>query len=337
MRDRETPLNLVRLWPKIMPGCYDALEILSNAKTAGDIWWPDYCLLPINAAFTYLCNAGLRGEEAASVAAELTACWMWRKNKVIYSFDSDLAEVLAAQAERIKDTEVLPVDLLFHTPYPIFYVKASNILRNTDGFFFWMDFDVNRKTHELRIQWLDDDLSHSFPHVLHIIPGASIWDCIWDTIKTSKDNLNEPAIMEVKSAVEIARPILRALQLVLYLLAENTEVEEDSTATINPKSVRGSDAVTNITDKAKEITSYSVGVRIGSTIRKAKAGSTSKVSTGAGAPKRPHSRRGHWHHYWTGPRDGQRELILRWIAPTFIHANSFNGEQGNVVIYPVKE
>ena len=43
------------------------------------------------------------------------------------------------------------------------------------------------------------------------------------------------------------------------------------------------------------------------------------------------SRRGHWHHYWVGPRDGDRELILKWVAPMFI-----NSGDNIVTIYPVK-
>ena len=39
-----------------------------------------------------------------------------------------------------------------------------------------------------------------------------------------------------------------------------------------------------------------------------------------GKSKAPHSRRGHWHHYWVGKKDsGERRLILKWIAPTFVN------------------
>lgn len=78
-----------------------------------------------------------------------------------------------------------------------------------------------------------------------------------------------------------------------------------------------------------------VGFRIGATIRKAKAASTAHTEEpGHGSKKSPHSRRGHWHHYWTGPRDGERKLVLKWVAPTFINAD--RGKPDTVVIYPVK-
>ena len=45
----------------------------------------------------------------------------------------------------MNDAEVLPVELLMHPPYHIFYVKAR-----VDGFFYWLDYDIT----EMRILWL---------------------------------------------------------------------------------------------------------------------------------------------------------------------------------------
>ncbi len=43
MKDKETPLKLVRLWPKMLPGCYETLEYLKDAKPEGQVDWPAYC------------------------------------------------------------------------------------------------------------------------------------------------------------------------------------------------------------------------------------------------------------------------------------------------------
>ena len=41
------------------------------------------------------------------------------------------------------------------------------------------------------------------------------------------------------------------------------------------------------------------------------------------ARPRPHLRRGHWSHFWTGKRDSaDRERILKWIEPVYINADS---------------
>lgn len=41
-------------------------------------------------------------------------------------------------------------------------------------------------------------------------------------------------------------------------------------------------------------------------------------SRALGGSVRPHVRRAHWHHFWTGPRDGERELVCHWIPPTLV-------------------
>ena len=40
----------------------------------------------------------------------------------------------------------------------------------------------------------------------------------------------------------------------------------------------------------------------------------------------PDSRRGHWHHFWTGAKDKpeERKLVLKWVAPTMIHGDHPN-------------
>lgn len=82
MKDRDTPLRLVRKWERMIPGIYTELDHLQAAKTEGEMSWPDYCDLPISAAYTYLVfHEGLSNQTAAMVAAELTACWTWRRTK----------------------------------------------------------------------------------------------------------------------------------------------------------------------------------------------------------------------------------------------------------------
>ena len=123
MKDRETPLRLVRLWAKLAPDAFATLDMLASTKD--QIGWPDYCPLPIGAAFTYLVERqGTTLEEAAVGAAELTACWTWRKNKVIYRFDNDLANVLNEQAKDMGELDILPTELLTHLPYPCIYVQT---------------------------------------------------------------------------------------------------------------------------------------------------------------------------------------------------------------------
>lgn len=104
---------------------------------------------------------------------------------------------------------------------------------------------------------------------------------------------------------------LIALQFILYLASENADIQDiPQSQPPRPRKKRG-----QILDKASEVKEKATGVRIGNAIRKIKLPSHSSSQGGTGAKVRPHSRRGHWHHYWTGPRDGDRRLVLKWTGP----------------------
>lgn len=332
MRDRDTPLKLVRLWPARIQGCYEQLDLLAGAKEDETVWWPDYCRLPVNATVTYLQKSGMDKRRAAVMASELTACWLWRKSRVVYRFDPSLTEVLSEQARESEDTDVLPAELLLHPPHPVVYIRTPGLLDGVDGFFYWVDYDIIRKDAALRVQWVLEDMTHSFGQAMHITPGATLRECAWETIKASRENMGAPVVVEVKPVAEMAGTILSALQLVLYLAAENSEVVEDP-AEPDRAPAGGGGKVVRITDPEREIKSYSVGVRIGSAIRRTRIEDFGQDG-GEAARKRLHSRRGHWHHYWTGPKGGERTLILKWTAPTFVHADGGETGESNIVNFP---
>lgn len=80
-------------------------------------------------------------------------------------------------------------------------------------------------------------------------------------------------------------------------------------------------------DAFRELRKWDVGFRVGNTIRKYKSEHKEDIlhteRTGSHASKRPHTRRGHYHHYWIGSdRDNSRKIILKWVAPMFIGGSS---------------
>lgn len=69
MRDRETPLPLLRKWLRSCPDAYRQLDSCATANGEDGFAWPDYCPLPINAAYTYLTYA--RGRSELDAAANV--------------------------------------------------------------------------------------------------------------------------------------------------------------------------------------------------------------------------------------------------------------------------
>ena len=115
------------------------------------------------------------------------------------------------------------------------------------------------------------------------------------------------------------------IQLVLYICAENKDVQENE----EQKSISKPFNKEKPKDVFREIRKWDVGYRVGNVIRKANktsesssASEHSNVGHGSSIGKRPHSRRGHYHHYWVGSKkDGTRRIILKWVAPMFINGD----------------
>lgn len=75
---------------------------------------------------------------------------------------------------------------------------------------------------------------------------------------------------------------------------------------------------------------WDVGIRLGAAMRQ----HTSSEATGMNHnTPRPHIRRAHWHHFWTGPLTTNRKLVVKWLPPIPV---GLTDEELPVVIKPVK-
>lgn len=76
-----------------------------------------------------------------------------------------------------------------------------------------------------------------------------------------------------------------------------------------------------------------LGIRIGSALRSHRQASSSTSGDGITRGGMPHVRKAHWHRFWTGPRNGDRKLIIKWLPPIPV-----NIDKGEIIttIRPVK-
>ena len=96
-----------------------------------------------------------------------------------------------------------------------------------------------------------------------------------------------------------------------------------------------------IKDKYSEIRKWDVGFRTGSAIRlyeetEKLRNTENQNKNGSHASPRPHMRRGHWHHFWTGPKakPKERKLILKWLSPMAVAADP---EDAPIVFHKVEQ
>lgn len=185
----------------------------------------------------------------------------------------------------------------------------------------------------MRIQWLLKDLRHSVPDVLHLVSGT-IHDCFTDTLLEMKRNLgiNLPVISKLLPG-NLPKRILGAIQHILYLISENADIVVETEKYADTQKEKPSNSG-KIKDNFREIREKNVGTVISSALEKSVVKSKSgKDVSSTGISKRPHLRRGHWHHYWKGTQS-ERELILKWTAPTIIHGKNF---EDITTVIPVKQ
>lgn len=114
-----------------------------------------------------------------------------------------------------------------------------------------------------------------------------------------------------------------------YLCASNAEIHD-------VKSTKGNRPVVRIDGKMRPVSVQisEVGVRLGKKFEKmyrnAENGQKFRGDSKGRSPCKPHVRRAHWHHYWTGP--GRTVLELRWLEPVFVMGDS---EKIDVVVHNV--
>ena len=166
------PLRLLKSFPARTWGLCDRC-----AEAKDEMHWDDRCILPIAAGMAV---AGEVSSKPMPVDGyKIAALYAWRKYKEIYTFDDELAEMLAEQADEDLD---IPIDILFQLPYPCIYIECSVF-----GFFVHFEHDVNNKQFELRMWYIDKkDETINDSVILHIEEQCTIKESMKKTMEEAK-------------------------------------------------------------------------------------------------------------------------------------------------------
>ncbi len=207
------------------------------------------------------------------------------------------------------------------------------------GYFAHLEWDVNQQRPELRLLYDHGD-GKLTPGILYLDRATiseALRDVLATTLATAADGQShdihtagDPATEEqwraqalaaglpverIDAALLATRELLEvAISTVLYLCVEEPDILDPD----QPPERAAHHPADRTGFAAAAATVWEVGYRYGAAVRARHAPST--TAGAAHNPPRAHIRRAHWHHYWTGPRDGERTLALRWIAPTLVGA-----------------
>ena len=260
----------------------------------------------------------------------------WKTYKQVFRFDPSFGEEIKDQ----EISETLPASVLEHMPYPLLYVECETPLYDlagvgdtAAGFFAFIDWDKPLP---------DPEGEFGFSRHPHLIcnllakPGSTtiveirldvptLNDAVSHLVESTSRSHEMRASMGLKvderavklNTDEHMRTVMtQVLNLMLYICSENADIQRGyapaKPSSKNPKKK----------NRRSEASVQDVGYRIARAIREHRAGEGANAETGAKVA--PHVRRAHWHHFWRGPLDGERELVLRWLPP--IPVNLDKGE-----------
>lgn len=306
-KEKCLPLQILKRISAKYPDAWEIIETTRSERgRESSIWadptptWPDWCYIPMGYCLSIAgrTEKGLLG--LVRDAALMSALAPWRISKEIFVFDNELANDLYDQP-----LDELPMVVFEALPFPAIYIEAPDL--GVDGFFVSREFDPARKDTEIRLTFCNRD--------------GQIWPefVTYDLASTLDEAVEK---MDLSGIADLVK---KAMQLVLYLCTSNPEATPRQTPTKHP--------VGAPKDSYKEIRTWDVGARYGTAIRKYKH--TGKTHAGSHSSKRPHYRRGHFHHFWKGPRNGKRKLELIWVDPVLVNADKTDGEMP-AVIHEVK-
>lgn len=277
-----------------------------------------------NLSQNYLEELNFDGDILDNIFA-ISGTYTWNKYKPIYHFDPELIKELFSNSKELL-TNSMPTLLLDNLPFPAIWIdldkdqfpgfkKIFSEMQRVQGILVYKILYSDKKF--LCLEYVDSSLVNVLVR-LEYDGHKTLREAIFAQ-PISADEEDDPKLDELFHVY-----VAQALSLVLYLCANNADVRE---------SKRSKNRISG----AGSVSEWDVGVRYGNAIRDY-AAKEGKRHKGSHSRKRPHWRKGHFQHYWTGPKSKpeERKLILNWIEPVLVNEELANIDKLPAVIHKVE-
>ena len=301
------------------PGAFDVLSLIREGRTGGELpHWPDWCWVPVSVVAGVLAGGLADGtarppDDISDDASALEAAWVtavaaWRQTQGVYRFDPDVLDELW----RTPASGDLPADVLERLPEWCVYFETparAAFYQRLAGFYASLDFDAPSGRRSLRLVLDTDAGLLPVPVVLRGSLGEAVALLNAEAAAAVAEGAITPDVAGVGSGLlEAIEPLV---SLVLYLCSEAAELVDRKGRQSRPRGFADPVRTPNAP------TVWETASRLGARLRSARAASQ-RDETGSHSRPRPHVRRAHWHHFWSGPKDGDRKLVLRWVHPVLV-------------------
>jgi len=320
LRPKKILRDIGRQWPD----AWKQIRMIRAEKGKSIPDWPDWCYVPIAAGYAVVTQGGSPNEMLCDhklSPAVVTAAASWRVSKGIYRYDQDLYYSLLNQP---LDGN-LPCEVLKRLPEYCVYIETYNVSFLSIpvmGFWAHLEHDTHDARMELRFVFMCED-GRNMPIAIHM--GNWTLEEGLERMRTVAKKHAPANYVSVEDYVGDMSPFV---QLVLYLCAENADMP------VKPSHPSRRVRLSGAIDAPKEPRVWMVGERIGAAIRKYRNEQQCEFKGETHSSPRPHIRRAHYHHFWKGPLQGERELVLRWLPPIPVGVDG--GDEIPTVIHMVK-
>lgn len=289
----------------------------------------------------WLMNHERRDGFLRSTADFSLICKLWRRTKQVYRVNGRLLATLAAGAD-----QPLAGDVFANLPFTELFLDLTDADLCMDpegtaegrrvtcaGVVVYKTVFRNQPYHLVHIAAVADDLVVTNQRYMFVCGDRTLPEDAelrrWmvrrrdlGEVKVTDDAPTEPA-EELFANLDFEDAVFnRLLAAVVYIASHNADVRRGAPVASQGKGRRRRGAPT------QRAQGWDVGFVVGAAIERRLT--ASRESGGAsrepGASRRPHVRRAHWHHFWTGPRDSvDRKLTVKWVDNVFVNCD--DGEQ----------
>lgn len=338
------PKRHLEYYSKLYPSAWKQVDQFRAGRGKALPFWPDWCFMPLSGAYAIVSmeaeaqGIDITSEQGLPLANDvgiIGALAAWRVTQGVYRFDPDVYRAVIDAPI----TGDLPHNVLFNLPEWCVYIETPDLqffnLR-LSGFFAYLEYDPGNARKELRFVL---DCATPEPVLISTMLHLGPWSLLKSVERMKQEEARQaerfglpthPASPKLHKTLESGFSPL--VSLLLYICTVNGEIGEGDRKPTKPRAKKTKKGYRMF--PAPKVSVWDVGIRMGAALRKAaQDDSTGESVERQRSGPRPHVRRAHWHGYWTGPREGERKFVLKWLSPILVGDNSNNMP---VTIRPVK-
>lgn len=234
----------------------------------------------------------------------------WLVNKQVFEFSDELLQALIDT-----DASDLSSQMLEHLPFNTFCIDLSeNSLKS-----------LNKKVGLLLISIIPfGDVTKIY--TVQVDKNGNVLNMVGMNVSDEPpEGFEEKSVIKgcsIEKNIPDTKNIMLEviISILMYLSSDKPDIRENE---ISKKRYRKPSSSKHIKNKPREIQKWDVGYRYAASIKKYRQQNNSSLSVNENSnsgSKKPHIRKAHWHHYWTGARgSANRKLVLRWIDSCLVN------------------